>query len=235
MHRSESFERDETSAADETSASVGRTGRKGVSILYPLYFVVIVGVISVVHWFSFYRFFAAYEGIISIAGGAIPKVGYVSAAIFATPFLVFLGIAVLYFYFPRKKVYRMSFTRALFHVGLACTPVALNGMILLLECRTGGILSILSIFEYCNRELERLVHYSYLNPFPPLLSPYLHYIIEAPAEVLLHYHAAWIASILIYVKLAQVGKWWPVLLLVTWVVVFITWVATAVIVFPHLD
>lgn len=236
MHRTRIFKKSEKSAVAEHSPSVGGPAdRRGVGVLYSLYFVVTVGIISVTYWFSYWRFFVIYAKAAARGEHAhigMPMIGYVSAIISVTPYLMFLGIAAVYFYFPKKKAYRLSFTKALFHVGIACTPVALNGIALLVKYKTDSILPL------ADAAVTR-VNYFWLNPFFHLLFPPI--VMSLPVTfsalmwALLHYSVAWIGFFLIHIKLAQVGKWWPLLILTTWVLVFTIFFARVWVIVPAID
>jgi predicted transcriptional regulator len=162
--------------------------------LKTVYTAVVLGSISVLNWILYARAFER-EGIAALS--------VQSAVAFLAPVSTFLVLAAIYAYFHEKSGIRMSFKDAVFHVSLASTPLAINGVALL-------------TFAYFTSNWAEYI----LSPFAALLmagvmvyeavgsgvvapeGEYL-YVLRG---ILVDYGAAWIAFFVLYARLARMGK-----------------------------
>jgi hypothetical protein len=180
--------------------------RLKIKTVYPA---VVLGSISALNWILYVRAFER-EGISTI--------GLQSAIAFLAPFSAFLALAAIYAYFHEKSGNKISFEMAVFHVSLASTPIAVNGMALLTWAYfthnwTEYILSPFAVLL-----MAGVMAYEAIGP--GVVAPGGEYLYVLTG-LLVDYGVAWLAFFMLYAYLARVGKMRVWLVLAALVFVYI--------------
>jgi hypothetical protein len=162
------------------------------------YSMIVLGSISALNWISYARAFEIEE---------IPTIGFQSAIASLAPFSAFLALAAIYSYFHEKSGNKISFEVAVFHVSLASTPIAVNGMALLTWVYftrdwTKYILSPLSTLLGVSVTVYEAIGPGVVVPKGAPKGEYLRILMW----LLINYGAAWLAFFMLYAYLARVGK-----------------------------
>lgn len=162
--------------------------------LKTFYPVVVLGSISGLNWSLYARAFER-EGI--------PAIGLQSAVAFLAPFSAFLALAAIYAYFQEKSGNKISFEEAVFHVSLASTPIAVNGVALLIRGYFTSNWTEYILSPFAALLMAGVMAYEAIGS--GVVAPEGEYLPTA-MRLLVNYGAAWLAFFMLYAYLAKTGK-----------------------------